>query len=178
MAAGLPDLVDCTRLAEESAVLRRVYELGALPSLHDLLAEPRGMLNAYFAFAKMPSGRPGVQVTVEATPLLICQRCLKGFGWPVTAASEVEFVAVDEPGAGEPAAAEAEREFFAAENGRASLQALAEEELLLALPLAPACSTPLTCGQAPAYASGEVDSGAMAGTRRPFGALQDLLKKT
>jgi len=31
-------------------------------------------------------------------------------------------------------------------NGLVSLRELAEEELLLALPIAPACSTPLTCG--------------------------------
>ena len=32
MAAGLPDLVDCARLAEEAAVLERVYELGECPA--------------------------------------------------------------------------------------------------------------------------------------------------
>ncbi len=42
MAAGLPDLVDCARLAEDAAVLERVYALGELPRLQDLLAEPAG----------------------------------------------------------------------------------------------------------------------------------------
>jgi uncharacterized metal-binding protein YceD (DUF177 family) len=49
--------------------------------------------------------------------------------------------------------------------------------LLLALPVAPACSTPLTCGNAPDLV---IDASAPDGseeTRRPFSVLQDLLKK-
>jgi hypothetical protein len=45
------------------------------------------------------------------------------------------------------------------------------------LPIAPACDTPLTCGKAPGY----VDDDAVATAddlRRPFSALQDLMKKT
>jgi hypothetical protein len=55
MAAGSPDLVDCTRLAEEAAVLECVYELGELARLKDLLAEPRGTVRASFAFTKLAS---------------------------------------------------------------------------------------------------------------------------
>jgi hypothetical protein len=40
MAPGLPDLVDCARLAEEAAVLERVYELAELSRLRDVLAAP------------------------------------------------------------------------------------------------------------------------------------------
>jgi uncharacterized metal-binding protein YceD (DUF177 family) len=59
-----------------------------------------------------------------------------------------------------------------------SLRDLAEEELLLALPIAPACSVPESCGNAVAYqAAGEAreDKDEM---RRPFAELQSLLKKT
>jgi uncharacterized metal-binding protein YceD (DUF177 family) len=56
------------------------------------------------------------------------------------------------------------------------LRDLAEEELLLALPIAPKCATPLTCGKAPGPSTGARPDEA-GETRRPFGALQDLLKK-
>ena len=49
MAAGLPDLVDCARLAEEAAVLERTYELRELPRLKEFLAQPQGVVNASFA---------------------------------------------------------------------------------------------------------------------------------
>jgi uncharacterized protein len=173
MAVGLPDLVDCARLAEDAAVLQRGYEMGELPRLKDLLAEPRGTVSASFAFAKLASGRPGAEVTVDATPQLVCQRCMQGFGMRVTGGSDIEFAASEEPDG-----ADAEREFFCMQNGQVSLRELAEEELLLALPLAPACSSPETCGNAPRYVTGDEAPGVAGEMRRPFSALQDLLKKT
>jgi uncharacterized protein len=178
MAAGLPDLVDCARLAGESATLVREYELGLLPRLKDLLAEPAGRLRASFAFSTLESGGPGARVAVEATPRLECQRCLQVFDLHVSGASEVEFAVSDEP-----AGAGSERESFRMDNGHASLRDLAEEELLLALPLAPACSTPDTCGRAPVLtdAGGTADTAdetPASAVRRPFSGLKELLKKT
>jgi uncharacterized protein len=173
MSAGSPDLVYCARLAADAETLERVYELAELPRLRDLLEETRGTLSASFAFTTLASGRAGAAVAIAATPRLKCQRCLKGFDAGVRAGSEVEFATSDEP-----QESPAEREFFWMTNGQVSLRELAEEELLLALPLVPACSTPLTCGQAPGYVSGEAGFGATGEMRRPFGALQDLLKKT
>jgi uncharacterized protein len=152
MAAGLPDLVDCESLAAESATLAREYELGSLPRVRDLLAEPTGSLRA--------------RVTFDATPRLECQRCLQPFDLHVSGASDVEFAISDEP-----ADAGSERECYRMDDGRVSLRDLAEEEVLLALPLAPACDTPRTCGRAPDEEPGSA-------VRRPFSGLKDLLKKT
>lgn len=172
MAPGLPDLVDCRRLADEGAVLDRVYQLGDLARLKDLLAQPLGAVRANFVFGKLASGRSGAQVSVHAAPILVCQRCMQAFGLSIAGGSEIEFATADQP---ENAASE--RELFETENGLVSLRELAEEELLLALPLAPVCATPVMCGKAPSYASGEAELGVAGGMRRPFGALQDLLKK-
>src|SRR5476649_1897142 len=120
MATGLPDLVDCAHLAEEALTLRRDYELGELPRLRDLLAEPRGILSATFAFAKSASGRPGAVVSIEASPQLVCQRCMQGFGMGFRGGSEVEFAASEDS-----EDAKTEREFYRMENGRVSLRELA-----------------------------------------------------
>jgi uncharacterized metal-binding protein YceD (DUF177 family) len=173
MSAGSPDLVDCGRLAEEAVRLRRVYELGELPRLEGLLAEPKGTLEAEFDFVKLASGRSGAAVTIEAVPQLVCQRCMQGFDCRVTSASQIEFADPEER-----QMADSERECVVMQNGRVSLQSLAEEEFLLALPIAPACTAPLTCGRAPGRAAGAEERGATVGMRRPFSALQDLLKKT
>ena len=172
MAAALPDLVDCAQLADEAAVLDRVFELSDFPRLKDVLAEQAGTVRASYAFTTLGAERLGAELRIEATPRLVCQRCMQDFGLYLAGSSEIEFTADEEP----PSVA-AEREFFRMRNGLVSLRELAEEELLLALPLAPACDTPLTCGRAPSYLSGELGDGAGA-MRRPFGALQDLLKKT
>ena len=66
---------------------------------------------------------------------------------------------------------------FTARGGMVSLRELAEEELLLALPVAPACSIPLTCGNAPDLTIDAPVDPEQEQMRRPFSALQDLLKK-
>jgi uncharacterized metal-binding protein YceD (DUF177 family) len=86
--------------------------------------------------------------------------------------SEVEFATSDEADA-----ADSEREFYRMNDGQVSLRDLAEEELLLALPMC-SCDTPLTCGRAPSYVIGDEAPGETGDMRRPFSALQDLLKKT
>jgi uncharacterized protein len=185
MAAGLPDLVDCVRLASEAATLHRVYEMGELPRVQDLLVEVRGTLSASFVFTKLASGHSGATIVIAAIPRLECQRCLQGFDLSVSGGSEVEFRGTDEPDA-----APSEREFYRMKHGQVSLRELAEEELLLALPLAPKCATPATCGRAPGSTSGETspgvagetgetgETGVIGDMRQPFRALKDLLKKT
>ena len=67
MAAGLPDLVDCARLAEDGAVLERVYDLSELPRLQDVLAEPSGTLTRdALHLRRCASGRAGARVSVRA----------------------------------------------------------------------------------------------------------------
>jgi len=173
MAAGLPDLVDVQRLAEGAAVLERVYGMSELPRVQDLLAEARGELRASFGFERAASGRAMARVEIHAEPQLVCQRCMQGFAFPVSAGSEVEFAGDEAAGA-----ADTEREFFRMDTGLVSLRELAEEELLLALPIAAACSTPQSCGNAPSLATEAEGSAGSEEMRRPFSALQDLLKRT
>jgi uncharacterized protein len=172
MAPALPDRVDCEHLADSRAVLERVYPLGGMPRLKDLLADANGSVRARFAFAKLGAGRAGATVAVEAAPQLVCQRCLQGFAFAAAGSSEIEFSS----GSG-GSAANSQREVYATDEGWVSLRELAEEELLLALPIV-AMHAPQACGQAPTYeAAGEIQD--LSGDRsRPFTVLQDLLKKT
>jgi uncharacterized protein len=149
-----------------------VYRLGEMPRLQDLLADAQGTVRARFAFARVDSGRAGATVTIEATPQLVCQRCLQGVAFAAAGSSEIEF-----SGGSYEGAADSQREVYATDEGWVSLRELAEEELLLALPIV-AMHAPQACGRAPAYeAAGEVQD--LPGDRsRPFAALQDLLKKT
>ena len=173
MAAGLPDRVDCAHLADDAAVLERVYPLGEMPRLQNLLAEPQGSVRANFAFAKVESGRAGATVAVAACPQLICQRCLQGFAYDAEGCSEIEF------SDGTTASAQdSQRELYETDEGWVSLRDLAEEELLLALPLVAVCSTPQSCGRVPTYETGGERAAASGDRTRPFTGLQDLLKKT
>jgi uncharacterized protein len=171
MAAALPDRVDCARLAEDGAVLERVYPLGEMPRLRDLLADARGAVHARFTFARLGSGHAGAGVAVEATPRLVCQRCLQGFAFAAAGSSEIEF----SNGSGE-GAPDSPREVYATDEGWVSLRELAEEELLLALPIV-AMHAPQTC-EARSYGEAAAVQDMSGDRSRPFAALQDLLKKT
>jgi uncharacterized protein len=168
MAPALPDRVDCAHLADNSVVLERVYPLGAMPRLQDLLADARGSVRVRFAFAKLGAGGAGATVAVEASPQLVCQRCLQGFAYAAAGSSEIEFSS----GSGEGAANQ-QREVYATDEGWVSLRELAEEELLLALPIV-AMHALQTCDQARTYEAGSE----IQDRSRPFTALRDLLKKT
>ncbi len=164
-------MVDCERLAAERGTLQRVYALGQLPRLRGLLADSAGSLTARYEFGRGATGRCAVSVAIEACPRLVCQRCMEAYEFPVDADSEVEIVDAA------LAAADPLEEVFTSAEGLISLRELAEEELLLALPLVPACASPEACGRAPAL--GELTGAAPVAqeTVRPFAALQDLLKK-
>jgi uncharacterized protein len=153
-------------------VLERVYPLGDMPRLRDLLADAQGSVRARFAFVKIDSGRAGASVAVEATPHLVCQRCLQGFAFAAAGNSEIEF------SSGAPAGADdAQREVYETVDGLVSLRDLAEEELLLALPIV-AMHAPQSCSQAPNYEAAEKIQDMPGDRSRPFAGLQDLLKKT
>jgi uncharacterized protein len=173
MAPGLPDRVDCAHLADDAVVLDRVYPLGEMPRLRDLLADGKGSVRASFAFAKIDSGRAGATVAVEAVAQLVCQRCLQGFAFAAAGRSEIEF-----SNRSTLVAADSQREVYAMDEGLVSLRELAEEELLLALPIVAICGSPQTCGRAPVYEASNAIQDVSGDRSRPFAALQDLLKKT
>jgi uncharacterized protein len=150
-------------MADDAAVLERVYSLSEMSRVQDLLADARGSVKALFVFTKLDAGRVGATVAVQATPWLVCQRCLQGFELPVASDSEIEFVTSEAE-----APADSPREIYLMDAGTVSLRELAEEELLLALPVIASCSKPDACGRAPSP----------EGRQRPFSVLQDLLKKT
>jgi uncharacterized protein len=172
MAPASPDRVDCAHLAANAAVLERVYPLGEMSRLQDLLAAPQGSVHASFIFGKGDSGRVGATVAVESIVQLVCQRCLQGIAYPLAGRSEVEFA-----GSVSPGATEMQREIYVMDEGLVSLRELAEEELLLALPIV-AMHEPHVCEAAVTEEADGETQGAAHDRSRPFASLQNLLKKT
>ena len=171
MSGGPADLVDCVRLGRDGATLQRVFALRELARVADELTDPRGEVSVSYEFGRPEDAKAGVRIAIRATPMLQCQRCLQPFGLEVATHSDIEFAADESQ-----AVDDAGREPYVMRDGMVSLRDLAEEELILALPVAPACSTPETCGRAPSLRDGT--KAASAGTTvQPFSGLQDLMKK-
>jgi uncharacterized protein len=171
MPAGLPDLVDTARLAEEHAVIERRYRLGEFARLADALAEREGQAAIRFEFFKI-SGHAAVKIATSAEPQLVCQRCMRPLRWQIGATSIVEFARHDEVDGFDKA-----QELHVTDDGFASLKELAEEELLLALPLAPVCDR-AQCTALGSTLAAEGEAAAGVTTQRPFADLKDLLKRT
>lgn len=133
------------------------FDAAALARASDQLAPASGPAAISWRIAGLtdPSGRPALEVRVDGSVPLVCQRCLQTFAWPVAQCTTV-LLAHDER---ELATLDAEDEhevILAA----APLDAatLAEDELLLTLPFAPRCGR-VECAQSFAGAS---DTGARA----------------
>ena len=144
---------DAYDLVRRGATYAGKFDAAALPRLIDELAPEGGSAEVSWRIAGLtdPSGRPALEVRVEGSMPLVCQRCLQPFTWPVAqcttlllAHDERELAALD---------AEDEHEVILA---AAPLDAatLAEDELLLTLPFAPRCER-VECTQSAIAGAGD-----------------------
>jgi len=110
---------DAYDLVRRGATYAGKFDAASLPRTVDQLAPDGGSTEVSWRIAglKDPSGRPALEVRVEGSVPLVCQRCLQPFAWPVAQCTTL-LLARDE------------REL-------ATLDA--EDELLLTLPFAPRC---------------------------------------
>jgi len=145
---------DAYDLVRRRASFAGRFDSASLPRAADQLASQGGSLDVSWRISGIvdPSGRPALEVRVEGSVPLVCQRCLQPFGWHVAQQTTV-LLARDEREL-ETLDADGEHEVILAS---APLDAamLAEDELLLTLPFVPRCER-AECVQA-----------SMAGTRDP-----------
>ena len=129
---------DAFDLVRRRASYAGKFDAASLPRTLDQLAPEGGSAQVSWRISGItdPSGRPALEVRVDGTVPLVCQRCLQPFAWHVAqcttlllARDERELARLD---------AEDEHEVIPA---AAPLDAatLAEDELLLTLPFAPRC---------------------------------------
>jgi uncharacterized protein len=131
MSPGPADQVNAKELSARAAVLERRYDLAQLERVAEAGALPGTRINARLQFGAF-EGRTTVDVRVEGTAVLQCQRCLQPCAIALDESAPVAIVRDeldDVPGGYEP---------FVGMPEQLSLAALIEEQVLLALPLVPA----------------------------------------
>ncbi|HKE93223.1 MAG TPA: YceD family protein [Povalibacter sp.] len=125
-------------------------------------------LSARFSFSQL-EGRVAIDGALRGVVTLTCQRCLRALEFPLEETFQVVLVQdeaelAEEPGGYEP---------VLADPARFDLQALAEDQALLALPLVPR-HEPGQCNPSGAVqVEPEIDE---SGTQKPFGNLRDLMR--
>jgi uncharacterized protein len=170
MPAARSDLVNAVELAGRSATLERTLERAQLPRLVEAGALDGTHVTARLAFGKFED-RPTVEVSVEGSVVLRCQRCLRPCECRVHDTSQVMVVADDTeevPGGFEPTLGNAER---------LSVTELVEEQVLLGMPLVPMHEDAAECGESAADTSVVAEVAPAEEKQRPFSNLRELLDK-
>ena len=158
--------IDASVCARAGTTIERSYTTVDLPRLREAGARDGTVVEIAFVFSEF-DGRVAIDGTLSGVAMLVCQRCVK----PVEISLQDEFKVVlvqdeaeldQEPGG---------YEAVLADPARFDLQALAEDQALLALPLVPRHESE-QCGAAPLAAKAADND-----KQRPFGNLRDLMER-
>lgn len=159
----LPETFDGLMFAGEGKAVAARVPVATLSRLADVLADVEGDLDCRVSGSLDGDGNHWLTVEVSGALRLVCQRCLGPLVYPVEVRSSLLLIP---PGQPLPDDELAEDGFDAIEAEKEmALLPLIEEEVLLALPIAPrheVCETPA--------AAGEEDASS------PFAALAKLKK--
>ncbi len=165
------DPVDAYVLASREAEVERNYVLTGLPRAGLAGALPGTAFTVRFRFSRARGGI-GVDTELAGKVVLTCQRCLQPVDVAVAGQSALILVASD----AEAEQAPEEREPIVVEANRLDLIWLAEEEMLLALPLVPLHDEQCVAAVA-SQAVAVIGEPTLDKRQRPFENLRDLLDK-
>ena len=183
-AAHTDNIVDADVCARAGSTIARRFSAAELPRLREAGGHDDSAIEARFQFSQF-DGRPAVTGELSGAAVLTCQRCMQPVAIDVDDTFQVLLVdqeRADEPGGYEP---------VVANPSRLDLGWLAEEQVLLALPLVPMhesedCDAGVLAEVVSSEEAGdEVEDAAAhdaikgdAGTtQQPFQNLRELLRK-
>ena len=158
-----PQFIKPILLAEQGEILAGKLQINALQRLTNLLCNNKGMVDFRLDFNNNEQGFVSIVGEFRVTLELACQRCLQPFVIPLQNGISIGIVASKDeadhlPGNYEP---------LILTTDQIPLLTLIEDEILLALPIAPAHEI----DQCPATESTEKSS---INKRNPFAELKDL----
>jgi uncharacterized protein len=169
------NVVDVEVCARAGSTIARHYSDADLPRVSEAGGREGSSIEANFQFAHFDS-RPSVSGELHGTVMLTCQRCMQPVPVSIDDTFQVLIVAEergDEPGGYEPVVANA---------SRFDLRWLAEEQVLLALPLVPKhederCIEHVLSVVDESEGEQPADDAEEEGRQQPFRNLRDLMRK-
>ncbi len=127
--------IDSLEFARNGMELRGEAAIAEMPRLQDMLAAPEGSVRYVLRGLRDKHGKPMLELTLEGSCQLRCQRCLKALAYPISMTAHLLPVPEKELDVSFPEEGE-EVERIPAQASMNVLD-LIEEEILLGLPLAP-----------------------------------------
>jgi len=137
-------VIDGLEFARSGGVLDRRLALAGLPRLADLLTTTEGFLSVRLEGWRDDQGKSWLQLDVAGEPVLCCQRCLGGVKFPLAIKSRLQLIAPGEDWPDDDLEDDSADAISA--EGELNVLSLIEDEVLLALPIAPRhehCESPL-----------------------------------
>jgi uncharacterized protein len=156
-------VIDGFEFASAGATQEGVWPLSDFQRLRDMLASEKGEVRYRLRGTRDENGRPALQLQVEGTLQLRCQRCLEALAFEVKAQDLLVLAATLSEIHAEPADANAPDRIVAGKE--MPVRELVEDELILALPYAPRHES---CAPRGAAQDGSGSS--------PFAALRGLMR--
>jgi uncharacterized protein len=168
------NVVDAEVCARAGSTIARHFSAADLPRVSEAGGHEGSSIEVNFQFAHFEN-RPSVSGELHGTVVLTCQRCMQPVPVGIDDSFQVLIVEQersDEPGGYEP---------VVAKPSRLDLRWLAEEQVLLALPLVPMHEN-ADCAEHVASAADESDSDEVVEDeeevrQQPFRNLRDLMRK-
>jgi len=171
------EAAELKELAAAGARLELQLGVEQLPRLADLLAAGQesaagqALVSVDVSFATGPEGFPQLSIAASGNLSLRCQRCLRAVAWPLQLSTQLTVLRADEQA--EQLAEPFDSIAMTADN--LALDAVIEDEILAALPMAPVHDPGDECVTAGARIV-DLKSEQEAGqTYRPFAALATLV---
>lgn len=160
--------IDASLCAHAGTTIERQYSLSDLPRLQETGAR-EGSVDVVFGFSQF-EGRVAIDGSLNGHVALKCQRCLQPVNVTLQDTFRVVVVRDEAELDQEPGGYEA----VLGDPARLDLLTLAEDQVLLALPLVPRHDREHCPAELASRAPSEVAEGE---TQRPFGNLRDLMRK-
>lgn len=155
-------VIDGLEFAQAASKLQGAWPVTEFARLRDALRTEEGTLRYELQGMPEAHGRPALRLIVDGVLPLVCQRCLGALEYPLHIEALLLLAATQAEVDAEPLEAEGPESIVA---GREmAVQALVEDEVLLAIPIAPRHAA---CARAAASAPGA--------TARPFAGLRGLM---
>jgi uncharacterized protein len=140
---GLPKVFDGLAFAREEASVAGSAAVADLPRLAEVLADDQGRLDCRLSGSRDGEGKSWLMLEVSGSLDLVCQRCLQRLVFPVDIQARLLLVQPGQPWPDEELVDDG-YDAVAADREMVPLS-LVEDEVLLALPVAPmhdVCTTP------------------------------------
>ncbi|KPC53268.1 YceD family protein [Amantichitinum ursilacus] len=128
-------VIDSAQFARENSELSGEIAVAQLPRLHDQLANTAGTITWRMHGGVDKLQRPWLSLRVDGELQLVCQRCLKPLDWPF--ASEAHLTQFADEAHMDDAEVQDEDLEGILIDPALDIEALVEEEVLLAVPFAP-----------------------------------------